>query len=79
MLLRKTLEKRRLVEITPGTDSEKKRKTLNDILAGENMALQQFFTALAGMDLDFVLSDTLSGDFPFGSLIELKTQNKRKN
>ena len=72
---------RKLVESAPGMDSEKKRKTMNAILAGENMALQQFFTTLAGMDLDFVLSDTLSGDFPFpiGSLIELKTQNKRKN
>ena len=72
---------RKLVESAPGMDSEKKRKTMNGILAGENMALQQFFTTLAGMDLDFVLSDTLSGDFPFpiGSLIELKTQNKRKN
>ena len=70
---------RKLVESAPGMNSEKKRQTMNEILAAENMALQQFFTTLAGMDLDFGLSDTLSGDFPLGSLIELKTQNKRKN
>ena len=69
--------KRKLIEVAPGMGSEEKRIAMNQILAGENLMLQQYFEAVAGMDLDFLLSDTLGG--AFGSFIELKTQNKRGN
>ena len=38
---------RKLVESAPGMNSEKKRQIMNDILAGENMALQQFFVLVS--------------------------------
>ena len=69
--------RRKLIEIVPDMGSEEKRIAMNQILAGENLMLQQYFEAIAGMDLDFLLSDTLGG--AFGGLIELKTQNERKN
>ena len=69
--------RRKLIEIAPDMGSKEKRIAMNQILAGENLMLQQYFEAIAGMDLDFLLSDTLGG--AFGGLIELKTQNKRKN
>ena len=69
--------KRKTVEIAPDMSSEQKRITMNQILAAENLMLQQYFEAIAGMDLDFLLSDTLGGIF--GGFIELKTQNERKN
>jgi len=59
--------------------SEDKRTQMDQILAAENIFLQEFFKGIDGIDLDYLLSSTMSGDFPAGGFIELKTQNERGN
>jgi len=70
---------RKTIESAPGMTSEDKRTQMDQILAAENIFLQEFFKGIDGIDLDYLLSSTMSGDFPAGGFIELKTQNERGN
>ena len=71
-------ETRKNIEIMPDVTAEWKKNAINDIYASENAALYSFFTTIAKMDLDFILSDTVNIPGTLGTVdVELKTQNKR--
>ena len=57
--------------------SEEKRTQINQILAAENIMLHEIFKAIASMDLDHVLSDTMRASLSPVS-IDLKTYGERK-
>ena len=50
---------RKDIELYPNVSSEEKRTQINQILAAENIMLHEIFKAIANMDLDHVLSDTM--------------------
>jgi len=67
--------KRKLIEIAPDMSSEEKRKTMNDILAGENLILHQFFDMLTSIDLDYILEDSMM----YGIVKNVDTYDIRKD
>jgi hypothetical protein len=57
--------------------SEEKRTQINQILSAENIMLHEMFKAIANMDLDHVLSDTMRASLsPIA--IDLETYGERK-
>ena len=68
---------RKTIELIPDMSSEKKRTQINSILAAENIMLHEMFKAIANMDLDHVLSDTMRASLSPVS-IDLKTYGERK-
>ena len=68
-------EKRKLVEIAPDMNREEKRKIMNDILAGENLELHQFFDMLTNIDLDYILEDSMM----YGIIKNVDTYDIRKD
>ena len=70
-------KKRKTIEILPNLSSEKKREQINSILAAENIMLHEMFKAIAKMDLEHVLSDTMRASLLPVS-IDLETYGERK-
>jgi hypothetical protein len=70
-------KKRKAIEILPNLSSEKKREQINSILAAENIMLHEMFKAIAKMDLEHVLSDTMRASLLPVS-IDLETYGERK-
>ena len=70
--LQDTRNARKTIEASPGMSPDMKRTQINQLLVVENMILQQYFNLLVRMDLDYVLSDTMS---KFGVGVELKTHD----
>jgi len=52
-------ELRKTIQLAPGMSPEDKLETLNTLLAGENMMLEQYLKTIADMDLEYVLRDTM--------------------
>ena len=68
---------RKDISMYPDTSSLEKRKQIDSILAVENIMLHEMFKAIANMDLDHVLSDTMRASLsPIP--IDLKTYGNRK-
>ena len=70
-------KKRKTIEILSNLSSEKKREQINSILAAENIMLHEMFKAIAKMDLEHVLSDTMRASLLPVS-IDLETYGERK-
>ena len=68
---------RKTIEILPNISSEEKRTRINQILAAENIMLHEMFKAIASMDLDHVLNDTMKASLSPVS-IDLETYGERK-
>ena len=68
---------RKTIEMLPDISSEQKRKEINNILRAENIMLHEIFKAMAAMDLEYMLSDTMRATLSPVE-ITLKTYGKRK-
>jgi len=68
---------RKDIELYPNVSSEEKRTQINQILAAENIMLHEIFKAIASIDLEHVLSDTMRASLSPVS-IDLKTYGERK-
>jgi len=68
---------RKNIEMYPDMSSEEKRKQIDQILSAENLMLHEIFKAIAKMDLDHVLSDTMRASLsPIAT--DLETYGERK-
>jgi len=67
---------RKTIEMLPDMSSEQKRNEINNILRAENMMLHEIFKAMAAMDLEYMLSDTMRATLT--TPITLKTYGERK-
>ena len=68
---------RKTIEILPDISSEEKRTRINQILAAENIMLHEMFKAIASMDLEWILNDTMRASLSPVS-IDLETYGERK-
>jgi hypothetical protein len=70
---------RKTTELLPDMSSEEKRIQINSILSAENILLHEMFKAIASMDLDHILSDTMRASLSGPISIDLKTYGERKD
>ena len=68
---------RKSIELLPDMSSEEKRIQINSILSAENIMLHEMFKAIASMDLEHILSDTMRSSLSPVS-IDLETYGERK-
>ena len=68
---------RKTISLIPDMSSEEKRTQINQILSAENIMLHEMFKAIASMDLDHILNDTMRASLSPVS-IDLETYGERK-